>query len=52
VPLELLRSTGPSATFTLEVLGELREWPAYPYDEHRIWGLTERILSTFFALFD
>ena len=37
---------------TLEVLGEWREWPAYPYQEHLIWGLTERILSDFFSLLD
>jgi 8-oxo-dGTP pyrophosphatase MutT (NUDIX family) len=52
VPVELLRGTGPSASFTLEVLGEWREWPAYPYEEHLIWGLTERILSDFFSLLD
>lgn len=51
IPLELLRETGPSAAFTMEVLGESRAWPAYPYNEHLIWGLTERILSDFLALF-
>ena len=50
IPLTFLQETGPTAAFTFEVLGELREWPAYPYGEHRIWGLTERILSDFFAL--
>ena len=50
IPLSFLQETGPSAAFALEVLGELREWPAYPIGEHRIWGLTERILSDFFAL--
>ena len=52
VPVELLRGTGPSAKFALEVLGEWREWPAYPYGEHLIWGLTERILSDFFSLLE
>lgn len=47
IPVEELRSTGPSAVFALEVLGERRDWPAYPYREHLIWGLTERILSDF-----
>jgi 8-oxo-dGTP pyrophosphatase MutT (NUDIX family) len=51
IPLSFLQETGPTAAFTLEVLGETREWPAYPYGEHRIWGLTERILSDFFELF-
>jgi 8-oxo-dGTP pyrophosphatase MutT (NUDIX family) len=51
IPVDDLRATGPSAVFALEVLGELRDWPAYPYREHLIWGLTERILSDFLALF-
>lgn len=50
IPLEELRATGPSAVFALEVLGEARHWPAYPYREHLIWGLTERILSDFLDL--
>ena len=51
IPVEELRTTGPSAVFALEVLGEHRNWPAYPYREHLIWGLTERILSHFLSLF-
>jgi 8-oxo-dGTP pyrophosphatase MutT (NUDIX family) len=51
IPVEELRATGPSAAFALEVLGEHRHWPAYPYREHLIWGLTERILSNFLSLF-
>lgn len=50
VPVELLRATGASAVYTLDLVGERREWPAYPFGEHLIWGLTERILSTFFDL--
>ncbi len=51
IPLDELRATGPSAVFALEMLGEHRQWPAYPYGEHLIWGLTERILSTFLSFF-
>ena len=50
IPLDELRAIGPSAVFALEMLGERRQWPAYPYGEHLIWGLTERILSNFLAL--
>jgi 8-oxo-dGTP pyrophosphatase MutT (NUDIX family) len=50
IPLDELRATGSSAVYALEVLGEHRHWPAYPYREHLIWGLTERILSEFLAL--
>jgi hypothetical protein len=49
IPVEELRASGPSAVFALEMLGEQRDWPAYPYREHLIWGLTERILSDFLA---
>lgn len=50
IPLELLRRVGPSAFYALQLPDGRREWPAYPYREHLIWGLTERILSRFLIL--
>ena len=50
VPVEHLRRTGPSAIYSLDWGGVRNEFPAYPLDEHLIWGLTERILSTFLLL--
>jgi 8-oxo-dGTP pyrophosphatase MutT (NUDIX family) len=50
VPLSWLHRTGPSAVYVLDLVDEQREWPAYPFGEHLIWGLTERILSNFLAL--
>jgi hypothetical protein len=45
-----MRRTGPSAIYSLDWGGSRHEFPAYPYDEHLIWGLTERILSRFLLL--
>jgi hypothetical protein len=33
----------------LEIRGELRDFPAYRLDESIVWGMTERILTTFLA---
>ncbi|MBK6425088.1 MAG: CoA pyrophosphatase [Blastocatellia bacterium] len=50
--VEKLRATGPAAVFQLDLPGEPREFPAYDYDGHIIWGLTERILTGFLSLLD
>ena len=47
-----LRETGPASVFHLDVPGERHSFPAYDYDGHIIWGLTERILTSFIALLD
>jgi 8-oxo-dGTP pyrophosphatase MutT (NUDIX family) len=49
-PIAELQELGPSAVFRLNMAGERREWPAYPFRSHLIWGLTERILTEFFEL--
>jgi 8-oxo-dGTP pyrophosphatase MutT (NUDIX family) len=51
IPVELLRRVGPSAFYELTLADERRKWPAYPYRDNLIWGLTERILSRFLSLF-
>lgn len=50
VSLDELIVAGPTRVVHLEITGERLEWPAYPYREHLIWGLTERILTEFIAL--
>jgi 8-oxo-dGTP pyrophosphatase MutT (NUDIX family) len=50
IPLELLRRAGRSAVYSLDLVEGRREWPAFPYEGHLIWGLTERILSRFLLL--
>jgi len=51
MPLVALKSAGPLAVVRREVEGEIREWPAYAAPRGPIWGITERILSGFLALF-
>lgn len=52
LPVSFLKRNGPSEVFRLVVGEEEREWPAYPTDHGLIWGLTERILTTFLGLID
>lgn len=47
-----LRATGPASTYHFVVPGERHAFPAYDYEGHIIWGLTERILTNFLALLD
>lgn len=51
-PVEGLRTAGPSAVFPLDLSGEQLEFPAYELDGHLVWGLTERILTSFLALLE
>ena len=50
LPVSLLKRNGASEVFRLVVEEEEREWPAYATDYGLIWGLTERILTTFLRL--
>jgi 8-oxo-dGTP pyrophosphatase MutT (NUDIX family) len=50
IPVELLRRVGPTAFYELALAEGPRRWPAYPYRDNLIWGLTERILSRFLAV--
>ncbi|HEY0080777.1 MAG TPA: CoA pyrophosphatase [Pyrinomonadaceae bacterium] len=52
LPLDALRSRGASEIFRLAIEGEAREWPAYATDYGLIWGLTERILTSFLELIE
>ena len=38
--------------FPLDLSGEQLEFPAYELDGHLVWGLTERILTSFLALLE
>ncbi len=52
LPVEFLKKSGRSDSFSL-VIGEVeRRWPAYPSEQGPIWGLTERILTDFLELLD
>jgi 8-oxo-dGTP pyrophosphatase MutT (NUDIX family) len=50
VPLEVLKETGRSDSFRLIVNDRELSWPAYPSEQGPIWGLTERILTSFLEL--
>ncbi len=49
VPLETLRHPETYGTVTLHLHGTDREFPAYRFEEAVVWGMTERILTGFFA---
>ncbi|MCC6745324.1 MAG: CoA pyrophosphatase [Acidobacteria bacterium] len=51
-PVESLASAGPTASFHLDLPGERHSFPAYDFGGHIIWGLTERILTSFLTLLD
>jgi hypothetical protein len=52
VSLGDLKRQGRSETFQKIVEGKQRTWPAYPSPYGPIWGMTERILTQFLALWD
>lgn len=52
LPVQMLRSSGRSDIFRLMVNNEEMQWPAYPSEQGPIWGLTERILTSFLALLE
>jgi 8-oxo-dGTP pyrophosphatase MutT (NUDIX family) len=50
VPLELLRNPASREEIELVIHGNRRRFPAYSLGNHMLWGLTERIVSTFLIL--
>jgi 8-oxo-dGTP pyrophosphatase MutT (NUDIX family) len=50
VSVEYLKSKGPSEIFEMIVEGSARTWPAYASEHGLIWGMTERMLTSFLAL--
>ena len=47
LPVEYLRSAGLSDSVAYLFNGEEQRWPAYPSAHGPIWGLTERMLTSF-----
>jgi 8-oxo-dGTP pyrophosphatase MutT (NUDIX family) len=50
VPLSALRDPAAAREVELEIRGAPRRVTSFLYEEHTIWGLTERILRQFLAL--
>jgi 8-oxo-dGTP pyrophosphatase MutT (NUDIX family) len=50
VPLQDLSNPSSMRDFTLEIGGATRTFPAYHIREGTIWGMTERMLTSLFAL--
>lgn len=50
VPVDYLKSKGRSELFELIVEGSARTWPAYSSEHGLIWGMTERMLTSFLEL--
>lgn len=50
VPFETLRHPETYQTVTLHLQGVDRSVPAYRFEESVVWGMTERILTSLFAL--
>lgn len=50
VPLSRLREPGARREVTLTIRGAERTFPAYAFGERVIWGMTERILTSFLEL--
>ncbi|HVG19264.1 MAG TPA: CoA pyrophosphatase [Blastocatellia bacterium] len=50
VSVDYLKSRGPSELFELMVDGGVQRWPAYSSEHGLIWGMTERMLTSFLAL--
>lgn len=47
-----LQSAGRSSEYRLDLGNHIRKWPAYPSPGGPIWGITERILTSFLSLLD
>jgi 8-oxo-dGTP pyrophosphatase MutT (NUDIX family) len=50
VSVDYLKSRGPSEIHEMIVEGSARAWPAYLSEEGLIWGMTERMLTSFLTL--
>ncbi len=47
-----LKREGLSGEYRLQFGEIVKKWPAYPTEQGLIWGITERILTSFFELLD
>jgi 8-oxo-dGTP pyrophosphatase MutT (NUDIX family) len=47
-----LKREGLSSSVSMSGDGLIKKWPAYPSEGGPIWGITERILTTFLSLLD
>lgn len=47
-----LQNAGRSSEYRLDLGNHIRKWPAYPSPGGPIWGITERILTSFLSLLD
>ena len=52
IPIALLRREGPMLTYTLTIEGSDHSWPAFNSEKGPIWGITQRIISTFLSALD
>ncbi len=52
ISIDRLRSAGRSSEYRLDQGNHIRKWPAYPSPGGPIWGITERILTSFLSLLD
>ena len=52
VPIAWLKERGRSEVFRMIVEGTERTWPAYGTEQGLIWGITERILTSFLELIE
>ncbi len=50
VSLDLLLQPGTYGSVRIEIRGESREMPAYRLEDGVVWGLTERVITSFLAL--
>lgn len=50
VPVAQLKDAGHSAEYHLSFGQIIKKWPAYPTEGGLVWGITERILTSFLEL--
>jgi 8-oxo-dGTP pyrophosphatase MutT (NUDIX family) len=49
VPVSQLKRTGLSGEFRMKFGDVIKKWPAYPSEGGPIWGITERIITSFLS---
>lgn len=52
VSLDFLLQPGTYGSVRIEIRGESRDMPAYLLEDAVVWGLTERVITSFLALHD
>jgi hypothetical protein len=52
VPVSFLKKSGRSEIFRFMIDGQEREWASYPTAEGPIWGMTERIITSFLSFYE